>query len=166
MGKAFSGVVLLAGIAGMVLAFRRARIRRLALDRLREPHPAGGGATGTQTLEDAALQVFAQRHYVLPWLFAGLIFAGLGWIVSLPLAFAGALAGIAGLLAMQTDATWLAWRHDRIENQLADAIDLMVAAVKVGSSIQNALEYAAADAPAPLGPQLEDVVGRIRYGDN
>jgi tight adherence protein B len=144
MLNAFLGLVVLLGIAGIAIAFRRASIRQLASDRLREPQPAGvDRAVEPDTNGGFVPQVFARRHYIIPWVIAAFTFAGFWWLAALPWVFASALAVIASLLAMQADAVWLAWRQDRIESQLADAIDLMVAAVKVGSSIQNALEYAA-----------------------
>jgi len=158
------GLILLLGFLGVVDALRKTQTRHLSLDRLRERL--------TEASEEQAIssdeflpQVFARRHHLAPWVFAALVFAIVYWLVSIPLVFATVISIIVGLLAMQADAIWLAWRQDRIENQLADAIDLMVAAVKVGSSIQNALDYAAQDARQPLRSQLEEVVGRIRYGD-
>ncbi|MCA9069162.1 MAG: type II secretion system F family protein, partial [Planctomycetaceae bacterium] len=165
MVYAIGGLVLLGGIACVVYAFRQTQVRQLSLDRLRERSDPTDESDKLSSQEFVP-KVFARRHYVWPWISAGLVFAVLWWLVSIPVLFAGALSIIVGLMAMQADAVWLAWRQDRIENQLADAIDLMVAAVKVGSSIQNALEYAARDARKPLQIQLEEVVGRIRYGDD
>ena len=53
-----------------------------------------------------------------------------------------------------------------IEVQLGDAIDLMVAALQVGVGVLNALESAVNELRPPLRPQLEEVLGRIRYGDD
>ena len=50
--------------------------------------------------------------------------------------------------------------------QLADAIDLMVASLRAGASVLNSLEAALDETRAPLRPQLEEVLGRIRYGDD
>ena len=54
----------------------------------------------------------------------------------------------------------------RIETQLADAIDLMVAALRAGASVADALENAMRESRSPCVPQLEEVVGRIRFGDD
>src|SRR5262249_20064992 len=53
-----------------------------------------------------------------------------------------------------------------IESQLADAIDLMVGSLRAGASVLSALENAALECRAPLQPQLGEVLGRIRFGDN
>ena len=57
-------------------------------------------------------------------------------------------------------------RTARIETQLADAIDLMVAALRAGAGVADALENAMRESRSPLRPQLEEVVGRIRFGDD
>src|SRR6202043_1562811 len=54
----------------------------------------------------------------------------------------------------------------RIEQQLSDAIDLMVAALQAGAGTISALENAVQEARPPLRAQLEEVLGRIRYGDD
>jgi Flp pilus assembly protein TadB len=54
----------------------------------------------------------------------------------------------------------------RVEVQLADAIDLMVGALRAGAGIMNALESAVRESRPPLDQQLDEIVGRIRFGDN
>src|SRR6202043_1613176 len=54
----------------------------------------------------------------------------------------------------------------RIEQQLSDAIDLMVAALQAGAGTLSALENAVQEARRPLRAQLTEVLGRIRYGDD
>ena len=53
-----------------------------------------------------------------------------------------------------------------IEQQLADSIDLMVASLRAGAGLMNCLEAAIREARNPLRPQLEEVLARIRYGDD
>ncbi len=140
-------------------------MRQLSLDRLRN-EPEETDNVNELSSEEIAPRLFARRHYMWPWVLAVAVFPALWWLFSIPMVYTAALSVIIALLAMQTDAIWFAWRQDRIENQLADAIDLMVAAVKAGASIQNALDHAAQDARKPLRNELEEVVGRIRYGDD
>lgn len=97
---------------------------------------------------------------VVPWL-AALFRWGLDW----PWAYSVVLAAISGLMVWQIDGLVYAWRLLRLEQQLADAIDLMVAAVKSGSTLQGAIESAAAESRQPLRAQLEQILGRIRLGD-
>lgn len=48
----------------------------------------------------------------------------------------------------------------RLETQLSDAIDLMVAALQAGAAVNAALENAARETRAPLKPYLEELLGR------
>ena len=73
---------------------------------------------------------------------------------------------IVGLLAGQLESYLAVRRTARIETQLADAIDLMVAALGAGAGVADALENAMGESGRPLRPQLEEVVGRIRFGDD
>jgi Flp pilus assembly protein TadB len=53
----------------------------------------------------------------------------------------------------------------KIEVQLADAIDLMVGALRAGAGLTSALDSAVHETREPLASQLDEVTGRIRYGD-
>lgn len=153
-------VIVAAIAAGVYAALQAARLRRVARQRLRPEVE--------EQAEPSAVQVrpFARRHYLAPVLVAALVLA-LGWfLLPVPWTFSGAAAMVVGLLSWQVDAILMQRRHLQIESQLADAIDLMVAAVKVGSSIQAALESCQLEARPPLRGELEEVLGRIRYGDD
>lgn len=152
-------------IVTLYLVLSRQRTQRIARERLYLDETD----SSFEETPDAAPNLvapFARRHWILPWLSAFAVAALLYFFVQLPLSFSIALSVILGLLLGQLDAWWLSWRQDRIENQLADAIDLMIAAVKAGSSLQSALEYAARDSAMPLRDCLTDTVSRIRFGDD
>src|SRR5436190_1013560 len=70
------------------------------------------------------------------------------------------------LLALGFAALVYAWRRVRIEEQLADAIDLLVAALRAGAGVMSALENSAQEMRRPLKPLLEELLGRIQYGDD
>jgi tight adherence protein B len=150
--------VLLGGL-GLTLAWllRAARTRRIARERLlpRVESPIA-----------PRIRPFATRHRFVPWV----VSAGLGllgwWLAPFPWIYTAALAAVAGLCAWQADIILQQRRHARIESQLADAIDLMIAAVRVGASPQAALESYLTEARPPLRPQIEDLLARIRLGDN
>ncbi len=162
------GIILAAGAAlvalGVVMAvWRQARIRWLARQRI-------GGLAGTLELsEEEARPVtrpFRSRHHFLPWL-AGLLAAGvvhfvLGWAVP----FVAAVGLIVLLLGIQLESHLAARSSLRIETQLADAVDLIVGALRAGASVADALEGAMRESRRPLRGQLEDVIGRIRLGDD
>lgn len=157
----FCGVVLI-GLGIIVFAWRKGRVRWLARQRIE-------GVTevpGPPESEPLATRPFRPRHRLLPWvigcLAAGLVHFALGWAP----AFVVAAGLIVGLLGNRLESYLDARSSLRIETQLADAIDLMVGALGAGSSVSDALESALRESSRPLRPQLEDVIGRIRLGDD
>jgi len=108
---------------------------------------------------------FARRHHLWVGLAAVAVVVFFAWGLRCPLPLAGGLGLIAGLISMELDAWVREYRHGKIEMQLADTIDLLVAAVGAGSSLQTALARAAEFAPSPLREELSDLVARLRLGD-
>ncbi len=98
---------------GMYLA-GLARARRVAAERLSLPD------VEERVQPTVRHQVFARRHYVLPWIVAAAVAVILIVLVGLPSIYAVAFAVIVGLLGGQVDGMLLARRQDRIEVQLAD----------------------------------------------
>ena len=78
-------------------------------------------------------------------------------IVGVPLVSAVVVSTLVG--------AWLVRRRLRVDEQLADAIDFVVASLRSGASLVSALELAAAESRDPLAPRLEGVVRRLRLGD-
>ncbi len=109
---------------------------------------------------------FARRHYIIPWLIAVAMVFVLHEAIGIPWSFSAAFGLLTALLLTQLDSMMLAKRMSRIESQLADSIDLMISSLKVGASLQSSLENALRETRAPLKPQLEEVIGRIRLGDD
>jgi tight adherence protein B len=70
------------------------------------------------------------------------------------------------MLGTQLEAHLAARRIAKIEAQLADAIDLMVGALGAGASVATALQAASQETRQPLRRHLEDLLGRIRLGDD
>src|SRR5208282_4777347 len=154
---------LLLGLGLIASYWRNARIGELA--RVRMEHGVEVSA-GSHAEEVPVARSYLVRHRYLPWVLglsvAGLLYFVMGW--ALPFVIAVGL--IVGLQAGQLEAYLAAGRTAKIETQLADAIDLMVAALSAGASVADALENAMAESRSPLRPQLEEVVGRIRLGDD
>ncbi|MCI0458178.1 MAG: type II secretion system F family protein [Gemmataceae bacterium] len=152
--------VLTAGLAGLIAYYQRVvRPRELARARL----------AATLDLEGPApprVQVFVRKRWWLPWLVALAVGGAVVLLTPLPRALGSAFGVVAGLLAWQGELGRLARRRLQMESQLADAIDLMVGALHAGGSALSALEHATREARAPLRPQLEEVLGRIRLGDD
>jgi tight adherence protein B len=155
--------MLLLGIATVAIASQKARAAAMARQRMEAgiETPAPAAADGP-----AALPTFPGRYRVVPWLIglavALLLYFVLGW----SMAFVVAVALIVGLMGAQLEAYLAARRIARIETQLADAIDLMVAALGAGAGVTEALTNAANESRRPLRSQLDDVIGRIRLGDS
>jgi len=151
------------GIAGLVQLWRMLHIRRLTRERLAEEPEL---SEPPQAEAVPAVRPFLRRRRWLPWA-AGVVvgclfYFVLGWAAP----FAVSLALIAALLGSQLEAHLAERKTARMENQLADAVDLMVGTLSAGAGVNNALETAANESRRPLRPQLEEVVGRIRLGDH
>jgi tight adherence protein B len=158
-------ILIAAGVGALWLA-QTSRLRRLSLQRI--------GMQAQEPLEIARVFIPEQPDILpyptrYPWAppVAGLLAAcAVYFLTNLPapymLGFAGVLAAITYLLEMY----WADANVARIESQLADAIDLMVASLRAGSGLLAALETTVAEARSPLREELEIMAGRIRVGQN
>ncbi|MGA2063577.1 MAG: type II secretion system F family protein [Thermoguttaceae bacterium] len=155
--------LLLVGVGVVAAGWRNARARTLARGRMENRAEVSAPAQPEQL---PVARSFLVRYRLLPWMLglaaAGLLYFALGWAPP----FVIAVGLIAGLLSGQLESYLAMRRTARIETQLADAIDLMVAALGAGAGVTDALDGAMHESRRPLRPQLEDVVGRIRFGDD
>jgi tight adherence protein B len=159
--RTLAAVTLIAGAGLLMRLMRLVRSREQARQRL----AAGPGeAAGPGPAAD--VRPFVRRHPLLPWLAASGVAAACQFLLAWPPAFVFAAGLLVGLLGWQLDAWRVARIKARIETQLADAIDLMVGALKAGGSVMSALENVVRESRPPLRQQLEDVLGRIRLGDD
>ncbi len=147
--------------AGVLYGLLRHRQRQLTRERL----------APTLDVEDPdelppEARPILRRIRWLPWVIgvaAVFVFhsaVGLFWVYSL------AIGLLIALLGGQLELVFVERRTNRIEIQLADSIDLMVGALRAGAGVLNSLSNAAEETRMPLREQLEEVVGRIRLGDN
>lgn len=96
----------------------------------------------------------------------GIVTAAVTWLLApWPWPYTLAFGVMLTMMLWQFESWWFQKRIHRVEQQLADSIDLMVAAVKAGSSLQGALESAMENTPRPWKDELGDVIAHIRYGD-
>jgi Flp pilus assembly protein TadB len=109
---------------------------------------------------------FVRRHWLLPWLLGALVAAGLYFLTPLSATFAITFGILIGLIGGQVESVRVDRITLRIEQQLSDAVDLIVAALQAGAGALGAIDNAAQEARRPLKPQLEEMLGRIRYGDD
>jgi Flp pilus assembly protein TadB len=163
MGGAIVLVVALLVALGVGFAVRTARRRSTALRRLgdfadapRWLQLAAGRSVSSIIVRHRWLSVAAGGGvYLALWL-------GFGWPLWLALAFGFVLGSI----------VWIAedfqagLRELTTEGQVADAIDLMVAGLRSGTSLVDAIGIAAQEARKPLRPALDEVVRRLQLGDS
>jgi tight adherence protein B len=159
--RVFLLIAVAAALPAIVYLWRRIHILEMSRARL-EPEPTE--APGRVAPPRA--QAFVRHHHVLPWLAAVLVACCLFFFARFPPVFAGTFGLVIGLVLAQLESMRVVRVTLRIEEQLADAIDLMVAALRVGAGAMSALEATTREARYPLRPQLDELLGRIRYGED
>ena len=134
--------------------------RRRALERL-----ATRRADPIRALRDVDPEPLLVQRVVPPWIAAAVAFVALRFLTQVDVAIALACAVMAWTLVR----LGLDWAYRRrvgvIESQLADAVDLMASSVRAGTGVVEAMEGAAEEARRPLGPELEELVTRLRLGE-
>lgn len=160
MGETLTLLGLASGCGALVYAWRQLRARAIAQERFARSRSAPAVAEPAIATD----RPFARRHYAAPWIAAFAVAAVL-YLGGLDRVFAAALGTMVGFLGGLVDTMWLSRQQKLIEQQLAAAIDLMVGTLYAGGSVPAALEAALAETARPLAPQLGEVLGRLRYGD-
>jgi tight adherence protein B len=112
------------------------------------------------------IRPFPPRHrWVGPAI--GLIVAAALWFgLGFPVEVCVAVGALIGVLAYLGEEFLAEQRIGKIELQLADSIDMQVGALRAGASLLAAFDSALQETRVPLRPYLEDVVGRIRLGED
>lgn len=153
------GCVAIAGAA--VWALRVQQLRSVARERLYHDVET----TTARKNEYLRLTPSLRRHQIVPWIIAFVLAATLNSFFAVPLVYCVAIGVISGVIGYLIEG-WIAARNAaRLETQLANAIDLMVAALHAGAGIMEALESAAREAGRPLKTELQEMMGRIRFGE-
>lgn len=158
------GIASLAALfAAVIYAWRQMALRQLTLDRLAEPVEAPSAAIA---LRHAAAGPLRRLWWWLPWVIGLDAAIALFFLAGFWLIYGAAIGLIVALLLSELE-TYLAQRRAaRLETQLADAIDLMIGALGAGTGVTNAMTAAAEETRQPLKSQLDDLLGRIRLGDD
>ncbi len=152
--------------AAVVYGWRVMHVRGLVLERLGEFRVAPVSASRpTAEPTSQAKSPLARPFRWLPWLMVVPAALSLYFLVGFPWPYAVSLSFITGLLGSQMEAFLAARKSSKLETQLADAVDIMVGALGAGGGVAGALEAAIEETRAPLKPQLEEILGRIRLGD-
>jgi Flp pilus assembly protein TadB len=156
-------ITLACGFGALALA-RASRVRRLSTYRVavltNEDLPALGGAGAEE------MPVFPPRYrWAVPA--GGVLVAGLIlWLTRMPVAYAVGGAVLTAALTYLGEMYWADWQAERMEAQLADAIDLMVASLRAGSALSAALEATLAESRQPIREEWEHMVGRMHVGED
>ena len=158
----FFGLLLL-GLGVVASAWRNARARSLARQRMESPIEV---SDPSQLEPIPAAYSFLVRYRFVPWMLGLLVAVLMHFAFGWALPFVIAVGLIVSLLGSQLESYLASRKTAKIETQLADAIDLMVAALGAGAGINDALDNAMRESRGPLRPQLEEVVGRIQFGEN
>jgi Flp pilus assembly protein TadB len=155
------GAIALGGAAAWV-AVRRSWMRQIVQDRLFEPAPV----TTTDKPAPVRHRPFLRRYDWIPWL-CGVGAAATVWLIFRPaLGFVLMPLLLIALLGGQIEIARVNRKLALIETQLAEAIDMMIGALHAGASVLVAFENALAETREPLRTQFQELVGRIRYGDD
>lgn len=155
----FSAFVLIVAIIGVILFWYRAAQRQEVLGRLSK-------VESEADVGETSELPFASRWWWMPWILVIPVVLMLSWYWTCPWNLAIGVGFVLGLVGMEIDAWFYQWRLSRIEAQLAEAIDVLVASVGAGSSLQASLLQASEFSPLPLRTELAEIVARLRLGDS
>ena len=150
---------LIAAILGLAVYWYHVSQRDRVVRRLNETE-------SEEDFVDEIEQPFARRYRLLPWLIVVPIGIAMGWYWEWPWNIAAGVIFVLALIGSEVDAWIYQWRISRMESQLADAIDILVASVSAGSSLQASLNQAAENSPMPLRAEMQEMVARLRLGDS
>jgi tight adherence protein B len=87
-------------------------------------------------------------------------------MVALPLPIAVAFGLLSGVLSHLAEDLIASLRMTRIETQLSEAVDLLVSSLQAGAAVLAGFEAALRDSRPPLRAYLQEVVGRVRLGED
>lgn len=161
------GLLLILAVGGTLtfLVWQNLRVRRISRERLGAP-AAEKSEDETPEPDETPAPPFVTHHYLVPWAVGLLVCVGAHYGLGLGGYFAVTFGVLAGLIGGQFESGRVVRRTIMIEEQLADAIDLMIGNLHSGGGVASSLESATRESRFPLRPQLEEVIGRIRYGDD
>jgi Flp pilus assembly protein TadB len=161
MGETFALAGLVSGLAALVYGWHRTQLRRTVLGRLHGP----AAAREPLVVAPPVVRPFVRPHRLIPWIIGAAVGAVLWYFVGLHPMFSVLLGAVAGLLGNVWDQQRVERRAALIEMQLANAIDIMVASLRAGSGLSAAIESALVEARRPLYDELNEILGRLRLGD-
>ena len=164
MSEAIIAIVLVGGLVVLGVSMSRRRARLLALDRLGEVTDDAAVEAPRVNLREGALPL--QRRRWLPWAVAGAVLLLVALVLRWNLLIVGGMAALAGVVTSIVERIRVNRLTGRLESQLADAIDIISAGIRAGSSLLTAIEGAVNEIDPPLSPVLGRVAERLRLGES
>lgn len=159
------GALAVVVVAILAFASRRAAARGRAVGRLGDDEPGLDAPTSGDESPRRAIRVVGSPARVVP-IAIGVVAAVVVWVAMHHLAIAAAAGVVVGTIAWTAQDTIVASRWLRLEQQLADLIDLVVGTLRAGIGVVEGLESAARESKEPLRGLIEDTTARIRLGDD
>lgn len=101
-----------------------------------------------------------------PWVLAFVSFFVISWATNLSTILTVAMVIVVLMISAMTESWWYEQQLIKLEMALADAVDLMVSSLHAGASVLVAVDRAADEASPRLQSLLEEMVARIRFGDD
>ncbi len=164
----YSLLALIAFLAAGIMALRIAqlsRFRRLSAERIGLHTLDVSG--GPLTLDETVLIASYPPRYYFAGPLAALLTGGLIFMLTkLPVPYPVAFSILAGVFVLLLEVYWRDSRIEKIENQLVDAVDLMVASLRAGSALLGALEAVSRQSRSPIRREFENMLGRIQLGED
>jgi len=152
-------LLLVATAVALLMGFRNARMRRLAQERLDRIAEAD--------LEEE-VDTTSTTFRVNPiWSVGAGVLAAIIMVTWTGMLVLSVCAGfVVGVIVLIMQEIFVAKQMLRMEEQLADCIDLIVSGLRAGVGMLDALETTSREARRPLKPVLEEAVARVRLGDD
>lgn len=150
------------GLGTVAFGLRRAALRQAARARLNEP--AVEPAAIPRSADTRERLVPLRPPSPVPAIGVALLLSGAAWAFGARPLLAAALGAVPGVLLQGARVRRVEKRALRLEEQLAEAIQLVAAALRAGGSATDGLERAASEARPPLRPHLDALVARLRLG--
>lgn len=164
-----TGCLLVGGVVAMAIALRRSQLAAEANQRLMEASARmsdGEAGDSVESVVSIRRSPVLRRFWWVGIPIAIVVVALLATFLPIPWPYLAAFYVMTLLCAAQIDSIFLQRRIAKLEQQLADSIDMMVAAVKSGAGLQTALESSIAEARGAWPREAQQLVRAIRYGED
>ncbi len=162
------GTVILLGTIGVLgmVAYRmhQAQLRALALDRFQSLEIV-------ELIDEQNTQPLPQRQVIrrylwLPWICGALASVMVFWLVGLSVVISLTMGLIVALLLVILEV-WNAQRQAaKLEEQLAEAIDLMIGTLGAGAGLSTSMSVVIEELRDPLRGQFKEILGKINFGED